>query len=90
MLWQSHSESIRGIGRVSTLRIDITSPASGLISRMPHNTRLQWSLFDHVREGDVIAEYDSSDELAGKQQFEYDRPPSIESWSLGRNFTLET
>ena len=71
-LWQSHSESIRGIGRVSTLRIDITSPASGLIARMPHNTRLQWSLFDHVREGDVIAEYDSSEWLAGKQQFEYD------------------
>jgi multidrug resistance efflux pump len=71
-LWNTQSQSVNGIGRVSTLRIDITSPASGLIARMPHNTRLQWSLFDHVRENDVIAEYDDSEWVAGKEQFNLD------------------
>ena len=60
-LWNVQAKSVNGVGRVSTLRIDITSPASGLIARMPHNTGLQWSLFDHVREGDVIAEYDDGE-----------------------------
>ncbi len=71
-LWKSQAQSVYGIGRVSTLRIDIMSPASGLISRMPHNTRLQWSLFDHVREGDVIAEYDDGEWQAGKELFRHD------------------
>jgi multidrug resistance efflux pump len=71
-LWKSQAQSVHGIGRVSTLRIDITSPASGLIARMPHHSRLQWSLFDHMREGDVIAEYDDSEWQAGKEQFQQD------------------
>jgi multidrug resistance efflux pump len=71
-LWNTQAKSVNGVGRVSTLRIDITSPASGLITRMPHHTGLQWSLFDHVREGDVIAEYDDSDYRADKAQFTYD------------------
>ncbi len=71
-LWRSQAQSVHGVGRVSTLRIDIMSPASGLIVRMPHHTGLQWSLFDHVREGDVIAEYDDGEWLAGKKQFEHD------------------
>ncbi len=72
LLWDSQAQSVHGIGRVSTMRIDIMSPASGLISRMSHNTGLQWSLFDHVRDGDVIAEYDNGEWLAGKVQFNLD------------------
>lgn len=72
LLWDFQARSVHGIGRVSTLRIDIMSPASGLIARMPHNTGLQWSLFDHIRDGDVIAEYDDSEWLAGKEQFNLD------------------
>lgn len=71
-LWRSQAQSVQGVGRVSTLRIEIMSPASGMIARMPHHTGLQWSLFDHVREGDVIAEYDDSEWLAGKKQFDHD------------------
>jgi multidrug resistance efflux pump len=72
VLWNVQAQSVNGVGRVSTLRIDITSPASGLIARMPHQTGLQWSLFDHVREGDIIAEYDDSDYQADKAQFALD------------------
>lgn len=71
-LWNLQAQSVNGVGRVSTLRIDITSPASGLIARMPHQTGLQWSLFDHVREGDVIAEYDDNEYQADKAQFNHD------------------
>ena len=70
-LWNTQARSVNGVGRVSTLRIDITSPASGMIARMPHHTGLQWSLFDHVREGDIIAEYDDSEYLADKAEFTY-------------------
>jgi multidrug resistance efflux pump len=71
-LWNTQAQSISGVGRVSTLRIAITSPASGLIARMPHHTGLQWSLFDHVREGDVIAEYDDGEYQADRAQFRHD------------------
>jgi multidrug resistance efflux pump len=71
-MWNTQAKSVNGVGRVSTLRIDITSPASGLIARMPHHTGLQWSLFDHVREGDVIAEYDDGEYQADKAQFSHD------------------
>jgi multidrug resistance efflux pump len=71
-LWNVQAMSVSAVGRVSTLRIDITSPASGMIARMPHQTGLQWSLFDHVREGDVIAEYDDSEYQADKAQFIHD------------------
>jgi multidrug resistance efflux pump len=71
-LWNVQAQSVNGVGRVSTLRIDITSPASGMIARMPHQTGLQWSLFDHVREGDVIAEYDDSEYQADKALFAHD------------------
>lgn len=85
-LWNTQAKSVNGVGRVSTLRIDITSPASGLITRMPHNTGLQWSLFDHVREGDVIAEYDDSDYQADKAQFVYDAQSLKRELSTWRSY----
>jgi multidrug resistance efflux pump len=88
-LWNTQAQSVHGIGRVSTLRIDIMSPASGLIARMPHNTRLQWSLFDHVRENDVIAEYDDSEWVAGKAQFNLDAAHLERELAAWREFTAK-
>jgi multidrug resistance efflux pump len=81
--------SVSGVGRVSTLRIDITSPASGLIVRMPHQTGLQWSLFDHVREGDVIAEYDDSEYQADKAQFAHDSEHLQQELSSWRQYFVK-
>jgi multidrug resistance efflux pump len=88
-LWNTQAQSVNGIGRVSTLRIDIMSPASGLIARMPHNTRLQWSLFDHVRENDVIAEYDDSEWVAGKAQFNHDAATLEREFAAWREFNAK-
>lgn len=87
--WNVQAQSVNGVGRVSTLRIDITSPASGLIARMPHQTGLQWSLFDHVREGDVIAEYDDSEYNSDKAQFKYDSEVLRKELAAWRNYHVK-
>lgn len=88
-LWNTQAQSVNGIGRVSSLRIDITSAASGLIARMPHNTRLQWSLFDHVRENDVIAEFDDSEWVTGKEQFNLDAASLERELAAWREFSAK-
>lgn len=88
-LWNVQAMSVSAVGRVSTLRIDITSPASGMIVRMPHQTGLQWSLFDHVREGDVIAEYDDSEYQADKAQFVHDSESLQRELAAWRKFSAK-
>jgi multidrug resistance efflux pump len=62
-LWQWHGAAVQGVGEVDGLRVDITSPTAGLVIALPHQTRGQWTVFDHVRAGDIIAKIDD-------QQFE--------------------
>jgi multidrug resistance efflux pump len=62
-LWQWHGAAVQGVGEVDGLRVDITSPTAGLVIALPHETRGQWTVFDHVRAGDIIAKIDD-------QQFE--------------------
>jgi multidrug resistance efflux pump len=62
-LWQWHGAAVQGVGEVDALRVDITSPTAGLVIALPHQTRGQWTVFDHVQAGDVIARIDD-------QQFE--------------------
>ena len=57
-LWQWHGASVQGVGEVDALRVDITSPTAGLVIALPHQTRGQWTVFDHVRAGDIIARID--------------------------------
>jgi multidrug resistance efflux pump len=62
-LWQWHGAAVQGVGEVDALRVDITSPTAGLVIALPHQTRGQWTVFDHVQAGDIIARIDD-------QQFE--------------------
>jgi multidrug resistance efflux pump len=62
-LWQWHGAAVQGVGEVDALRVDITSPTAGLVIALPHQRRGQWTVFDHVQAGDIIARIDD-------QQFE--------------------
>lgn len=65
-LWQWHGNSVQGVGEVSGPRVDITSPTAGLVIALPHETRGQWTVFDHVRAGDIIARIDDQQLEASK------------------------
>lgn len=54
-LWQRQETALRTIGEVDTLRIDVTSPITGMVIALPHGTGGQWNLYDHVLADDVIA-----------------------------------
>jgi multidrug resistance efflux pump len=57
-LWHWHGAMVQGVGEVDDLRVDITSPTAGLVIALPHETRGQWTVFDHVKAGDIIARID--------------------------------
>jgi len=57
-LWQRQGAAIHSIGEIDALRIDITSPAAGLVVALPHQAHGQWNLYDHVLADDVIAMID--------------------------------
>jgi multidrug resistance efflux pump len=60
-----------------------------MIARMPHQTGLQWSLFDHVREGDIIAEYDDNEYQADKAQFVHDSEHLQRELAAWREFSTK-
>jgi multidrug resistance efflux pump len=57
-MWQWSGSSVHGMGEVDGLRVDITSPTAGLVIALPHRTRGQWTVFDHVQAGQIIARID--------------------------------
>jgi len=57
-LWQERGAAVHGIGEVDALRIDVTSPRTGLVTALPHKSGGQWTLYDHVLAGDIIARFD--------------------------------
>jgi multidrug resistance efflux pump len=65
-LWQWNGYSVQGVGEVDSLRVDITSPTAGLVIALPHQTRGQWTVFDHVQAGDIIARIDDQQLEASK------------------------
>jgi multidrug resistance efflux pump len=71
-LWNWQSGQVVLIGQVDSFRINVNSPTSGLVARMPHHTRLQWSLFDPIQAGDVIAEFDDTEYRNEVARFEFE------------------
>ncbi len=64
LLWEHHGAAIHGVGEVDAPRIDVASPTTGLIVALPRAGFGQWNLYDHVRAGDVIAQFDDRPLLA--------------------------
>ncbi len=71
-LWNHQAGQVVLIGQVDSFRVNVNSPISGLVTRMPHHTRLQWSLFDSIEAGDVIAEFDDSEYRSQLARFEFE------------------
>src|SRR5688572_25200459 len=65
-MWQWNGSSVQGVGEVDSLRVDITSPTAGLVIALPHQTRGQWTVFDHVQAGQIIAKIDDQQLEASK------------------------
>ena len=77
-LWQLHGSAVQGIGEVDGLRVDITSPTAGLVIALPHSTHGQWTVFDHVKAGDIIARIDDQQLEASKSLLRRDVKDLIE------------
>lgn len=71
-LWNRQAGQVVLIGQVDSFRVNVNSPISGLVTRMPHHTRLQWSLFDSIEAGDVIAEFDDTEFRSQLARFEFE------------------
>jgi multidrug resistance efflux pump len=57
-LWRERGAAVHGVGEVDALQIDVTSPTTGMLTALPHKAGGQWTLYDHVVAGDVIAKFD--------------------------------
>jgi multidrug resistance efflux pump len=65
-IWQWSGSSVLGVSEVDGLRVDITSPTAGLVIALPHESRGQWTIFDHVQAGQIIAKIDDQQLEASK------------------------
>ncbi len=68
-LWRENVSEVRFAGQVDAHRLVVTSPTAGLVTRLPHHTRLQWNQFDSIEAGDVIAQLDDATYQAKYEQF---------------------
>jgi multidrug resistance efflux pump len=80
-LWQQRGAAVHTLGEVEALRVNITSPADGVILALPHETRGQWTVYDHVRAGDVIARLSrpsaSTSRVVGEGVAEAEAEPTV-------------
>jgi multidrug resistance efflux pump len=54
-LWRERGISVQSIGEVSSPRVNVTSPTTGLLVALPNQASGHWSVYDHVDAGDLIA-----------------------------------
>jgi pyruvate/2-oxoglutarate dehydrogenase complex dihydrolipoamide acyltransferase (E2) component len=54
-LWHERSGGLQSIGEVASPKVNITSPAAGVVLAIPNEANGNWSVFDRVDAGDVIA-----------------------------------
>lgn len=54
-LWRERGYGVQGVGEVDSPRVDVTSPTTGLIVALPSQTSGNWSVYERIQAGDVIA-----------------------------------
>jgi multidrug resistance efflux pump len=54
-LWSERGGGVQSIGEVASPKVNVTSPGSGLVLALPNETNGNWSVYDRVDAGDVIA-----------------------------------
>ena len=83
-LWQRQGGAFRGVGVVDTLRIDVTSPIAGTVVSLPNQIHGQWSLYDSIQAGDVLARFDDRQLQADKELLRQEIKQLIDKASAGQ------
>jgi hypothetical protein len=65
-LWTDVGGTISAVGRVESTRVDVTSPAVAKVVDLPSHSGGQWSLYENIRAGDVIAVLEDERESPAK------------------------
>jgi hypothetical protein len=47
--------SVSVVGKVDSLRVDVTSPAAAVVVDLPNRAGGQWSIYEQVQAGDIVA-----------------------------------
>src|SRR5262245_15627758 len=54
-LWRERGVGVQSVGEVSSAQVDVTSPTTGRIAAVPNQSQGQWSVYDHIEAGEVVA-----------------------------------
>jgi len=54
-LWTQVGGTVSAVGKVEAQQVDVTSPAAAVVVRLPNQAGGQWSVYEHVHSGDIIA-----------------------------------
>jgi len=57
-LWQERSGGVQSIGEVASPKVNVSSPASGLVLTMANQANRDWSAYDRIEAGQVLARID--------------------------------
>jgi multidrug efflux pump subunit AcrA (membrane-fusion protein) len=54
-LMRERGMGVASVGEVSSPEVDVTSPTTGRIVALPNQTSGQWSVYDHIQAGEIVA-----------------------------------
>ena len=55
ILWRERGVGVQSVGEVSSPKVNVTSPTTGRIVALPNQTSGQWSVYDRIQAGDIVA-----------------------------------
>jgi multidrug resistance efflux pump len=65
-LWRERGMGVQSVGEVSSPQVDVTSPTTGVVVALPNQTSGQWSVYDHIQAGEIIARIEEQAAETGK------------------------
>ena len=65
-LWRERGVGVQSVGEVSSPKVDVTSPMMGRIVALPNQASGQWSVYDHIQAGEIVARIEEPAGEAGK------------------------
>lgn len=65
-LWQGRGGGVQSIGEVASPKVNVTSPATGFVLSTSNQTNRNWSAWDRIEQGDVIARIEVDSAIPAK------------------------
>jgi hypothetical protein len=65
-LWSEVGGTVSAVAKVEAPRVDISSPAAATVVALPNQAGGQWSLYEHVTAGEVIAVLEDQQQTPAK------------------------